>query len=125
MSDVVHEKAASERRGDIADGAHDRPPKLPARQTRPAIRGIIQCRAHFARIRHHLPNRQENRECNRKLQADGAIKSRGESDAANRGKEALPRQRIVIESPRGSVQLDCQSDARRRAGLPGSVPRAT
>ena len=85
-------------------------PKLTPCKPRTPIGSVIHAGTHAVRISNDLANRDENGKCNGELEAEDAIESGAESQAADGRKHTLPEQGIVVPAARGSIEFDGQRD---------------
>ena len=109
---MLHERAADQRCGGIAQGSNDGSPEVRAREARAAGCGIIETRPHAPRIGGHLPQSNERAKRGRISNAQSLIESRGESSSSDGAEDGFPAQRVVVVSAAGTLQFD----GNRKAG---------
>jgi Tol biopolymer transport system component len=108
---VMRQGAADQRSGDIAHGADYRAPKLAAREAWTPRGGIIERWTHAARIGEYLTKADYNAECDRESQSQDPVQTGAESEAADGAEQRLPRQGIMLQPARRSVEFDRDGNA--------------
>jgi hypothetical protein len=118
---VMHQHTTDERRSGVANGANYCAPELAARKAGTAIGHIISGRTHVSSVRNHVAEGDEGGKGNCKPKTQCAVKSGAKSQPTDRRKHTLPKQGVVVQAARRSIEFNRQRDA---GGYAGSKAKA-
>src|SRR5882762_5274419 len=111
VGDTMRESTADQRRGNVAHGPYDGPPKQTRRNPWTTRRFIVEGRTHATRVSNDLADGDETCKSDSEFEPQNPVKSGGESQPANGAEKCFPGQGIVLLAARRSTELNRHRDS--------------
>jgi hypothetical protein len=108
---VMNESATEQSRGEIADCAEGRAPKLATRQVGMTSSRVVHAWTYATGVGKYLAHRDESGEYAGKSEADNRVESDSYSDTTNCREQAVQRQGMPLHAAGYPVEFDGQRNA--------------